>query len=220
MISFKATYRFRLEQRRFLIVRPLDAIFIISRAIEQGSVDEDKDAKLKLQSILTSSRVVSLLRYLLVHHTGAVQHDFFPPSQQISPAAAFNVKQVINDLLDPYNETGRSYQCPSVVAPLMHIDLCELEPENQVMKLMQMADVFSLPFCQLKLRKIFEIEQSPISDCGDGIPTDVVAGLFEGAKSAVASENTAWPILLSILDDRIARQVIPLSVRSEGQWLI
>lgn len=106
---FKATYRFRLEQRRFLIARPVDTIFVISKALELGSTSGNSSLKLKLESLLMSGSVMSLLRYLVVHHAVAVQNEFFPATKQIPQAAAVAIKRVIDCLLDPSHRTGKAH---------------------------------------------------------------------------------------------------------------
>lgn len=156
---------------------------------------------------------MSLLRYLLVSHTAAVLDSFIPAAQQKSPAAAMNISQIINSLLDPDNETGRRYPYTSVVSPLTSIDLSSSDPEIQVMRLMEMADEFSLPFCQLKLRQLIELRKDAISHSADGTQINIATALFEGAKSAVANGNTTWPIFLSVLEDGTARQVFRLFQR-------
>lgn len=110
-------YRFRLEQRRFSTARPLDTLFVITNAIELASTNGDGGIKMKLGSLLKSRSVMSLLRSLVIHHAVAVQDEFFPATNQSSQAAAFTIKQVINDLLDPSHENGIFYPCyPLIVS--------------------------------------------------------------------------------------------------------
>ena len=95
-------------------------------------------------------------------------------------------------------------------------DWTESDLEEQVKSLIQTVDDFSLPFCQLKLRQLLELEQTPQSGCGDNAQLRVVAALFEGAKAAVVGKNTAWPILLSVIDDGIVCQVCLSTLCSSG----
>ena len=88
----------------------------------------------------------------------------------------------------------------------MPLGVTELGLEEQLKRLIQTVDEFSLPFCQLKLRQLLDIEKKQMSDRDDA-QAQVVLPMFEGAKTAVASKNITWPFLLSVIDDGIATQV-------------
>jgi len=62
--------------------------------------------RLKLESLLASRSVMSLLRCLVVHHTVSVQNELLPTTRQIPQAPAVALKRVIDGLLDPSHETG------------------------------------------------------------------------------------------------------------------
>ena len=61
---------------------------------------------MKLESMLTGGGVKSLLWYLVVHHTGTVQSEFFSITTQITQAAATAIKRVIDGLLYQNHEHG------------------------------------------------------------------------------------------------------------------
>lgn len=98
----------------------------------------------------------------------------------------------------------------------MPLGLTELGLEEQLKRLIQTVDDFSLPFCQLKLRQLLELEKTPMSVSGDDNPTHVAVAISEGAKTAVASKNITWPILLSVMNDEIAGQVCLSTICSYG----
>jgi hypothetical protein len=151
---------------------------------------------------------MSLLRYLVVHETVAVQSQFFPAVENISQAATFAIKRVIDGLLDPSHEHGIPiFVTLSHRVSLMRLGLTKPCLEEQLKGLIQTVDDFSLPFCQLRIRQLLELGKKPMYGNKDDAQTYVVAAIFEGAKIAVAEKNTTWPILLSVIDDEIAGQV-------------
>lgn len=89
----------------------------------------------------------------------------------------------------------------------MQLGLTKSCLEEQLKRLIQTVDDFSLPFCQLRIRQLLEMEKKPMSGNKDDAQTYFVAAIFEGAKTAVAMKNTTWPILLSVIDDEIAGHV-------------
>ncbi len=120
----QATYRFRLEQRRFCIARPVDAIFILSKAVELGSNSQDGAIKLKLRSLLTSSRVMSLVRFLVVRDSVNVLSNLFPPDGKVLPEGAVAFVRMIDGLLDPDHEIG---EFPSA-------SFCDLAKANRLVQ--------------------------------------------------------------------------------------
>ena len=83
------------------------------------------------------------------------------------------------------------------------LDLPQKSLEDQVSTIVNAADDLSLPFCQLELRQIFELNKSS----SDGSDDTVSVALLEAIKAAVDNDRSNWSDLIAGLDTGLTRKV-------------
>ena len=80
---------------------------------------------------------------------------------------------------------------------------------------LNLADDFTLPFCQVKLASMFAMEDTIIQDADDD-GSERLAALDDAIETAVAAHNTNWTCIVPLLDSSIAQHI---RQRAETQFL-
>ncbi|KAI9776029.1 MAG: RNA polymerase II mediator complex subunit [Geoglossum umbratile] len=185
------SYHLRLEQRRYMEENPRETLSVMRRAIERGSTKLKGGHQDILESLLASTSVTSALRRYIVRNTENTHSCLILPLTKLPPDSSWRLKQIMDRLLEGSNSN----------------DLSEMDPEVQVTKILQIADEFSLPFCQIKLQLIFNSEKSSTSTDRTIGQITVTTSFFHAISSAIQNQNFAWADLVSVLDDDVARYV-------------
>ncbi|KAI9769426.1 MAG: RNA polymerase II mediator complex subunit [Geoglossum simile] len=184
-------YHFHLEQQRYTEENPRESLSIIRRAIERGSNKLKGSHQDVLEGLLASTTVTSALRRYIIRDTEETHSYLILPLTKLPSDGGWRLKQIMDRLLEGNNSD----------------DLSEMDPEVQVTKILQIADEFSLPFCQIKLKLIFNSEKSSApADRTTGQIT-VTTSFFHAISSAIQNQNFAWTDLVSVLDDDVARYI-------------
>lgn len=162
-----------------------------------------------LGNLLASVSVSSALRRYIVHDTANTHSCLILPLTKLPPDGSWRLKQIMDRLLEGSNSNGTTLNCYIGLryTPLTQTDLSEMDPEVQVTKILQIADEFSLPFCQIKLQLIFNSEKSSTSTDRTIGQITVTTSFFHAISSAIQNQNFAWADLVSALDDDVARYV-------------
>ncbi|KAH0543775.1 hypothetical protein FGG08_001957 [Glutinoglossum americanum] len=185
------SYHFRLEQQRFVAENPGETLSVIRRAIERGSTKTKAGHQDILENLLTGVSVTSALRRYIVHDIVNTHTCLILPLTKLPSDSSWRLKQIMDRLLEGSHSN----------------DLSEMDPEVQVTKILQIADEFSLPFCQIKLQLIFNSEKSSASTDRTIGQITVTTSFFHAISSAIQNQNFAWADLVSALDDDVARYV-------------
>jgi mediator of RNA polymerase II transcription subunit 12 len=99
-------YRYRLCQQKFCADRPEEMLEHICRTIESCSSHVSTDLQAHFTSLLSSDRLLGVLRQLAVHEFHAFAVAFQFRSDAGSDHATSAVKTLLNSLLDPENSLG------------------------------------------------------------------------------------------------------------------
>ncbi|KAI9860017.1 MAG: RNA polymerase II mediator complex subunit [Trichoglossum hirsutum] len=203
------SYHFRLEQQRFVAENSRETLSVIRRAIERGSTKIKGSHQDMLGNLLASVSVSSALRRYIVHDTANTHSCLILPLTKLPPDGSWRLKQIMDRLLEGSNSNGTTLNCYIGLryTPLTQTDLSEMDPEVQVTKILQIADEFSLPFCQIKLQLIFNSEKSSTSTDRTIGQITVTTSFFHAISSAIQNQNFAWADLVSALDDDVARYI-------------
>ncbi|OCL08825.1 hypothetical protein AOQ84DRAFT_388572, partial [Glonium stellatum] len=178
-------YRYRLEQQKFCADPEKGILRYIRRTIDLCSLYASTDLDNHLTSLLSSNRLLALLRQFAVHDVQTFATTSGIGSDSTTGIAA--VKRALDRLLDPANS----------------LDLPKKSLEDQVSTIVNAADDLSLPFCQLELRQIFELNKSS----SDGSDDTVSVALLEAIKAAVDNDRSNWSDLIGGLDSGLTRKI-------------
>jgi mediator of RNA polymerase II transcription subunit 12 len=77
----------------------------------------------------------------------------------------------------------------------------EMEPSSQAERVILMNNDFSLPYCQLKLKLLFNAK------AGNEVKNHIVDVMFKAAVTDSRSKRSHWVGLVSLMDHEAARQV-------------
>ena len=83
------------------------------------------------------------------------------------------------------------------------IGLSKLDAEQQASALVNSADDFSVPFCQLELQLLFKIHTESDEEGELGVADAIIQSI----KASVEADKSTWPDLLTGLDGEMTRKV-------------
>ncbi|KAI9829413.1 MAG: hypothetical protein M1819_006350 [Sarea resinae] len=185
------SYRFKLEQQRFMADNPHELFHVIRKAIRQGSASVDEDIRSKLESLLASPSFISMAQKLVIDYSAAVQTELITGLESAPSIVAAYTKEMFDHLLDPQ-------QCH---------DLKNTESEGEIIKIVQMIDDFNLPICQLRLQLVFARDCKPDSEAYAIVADSMIRSFFDAVESEEDGDRSHWASLLTILDERMERQI-------------
>ncbi|CBF76885.1 hypothetical protein AN4741.2 [Aspergillus nidulans FGSC A4] len=180
------TYRFRLAQQEFLVKYPEETLNIISDAIPLFDADFH-DANLGSRRPDLPACTVVLLRTLLAQNSSLVLKYCM---QKLDGHSSFTT--VLGKAVD-------------ILLGLDPED--EMEPSSQAERVILMNNDFSLPYCQLKLKLLFNAK------AGNEVKNHIVDVMFKAAVTDSRSKRSHWVGLVSLMDQEAARQI---RERAEG----
>lgn len=173
------SYRFELAQEEFLSKHANEVFTAIQdTAATMTRAPASNDADLQQ---LWGKRTVPLLRDILVRHSGD-NADYIHVMLKDNPATIGIARDALDQLLD--SETSRNETSLS-------------EAESTI----NMADNFSLPFCQMKLQMLFNTE------AGDDVRNSIVDVMFKSAVADVQAGRTHWLDLVTLMSQEAVEQV-------------
>ena len=197
-MTSEEVYRLRIHQTNMQRDHPLDILPVIRRFLALESYDTiDKLPTIPAQ-ILSPELHEFLQRLVLLDIDSLIQTLILPLLQSPSTRTSSTISAIVDRLLI---ENG-------------HRD-AEPIPIDTVLNL---ADDFTLPFCQIKLASIFTPGQfsSETTEPTDGSEPVLLQAFDRAIDSAVAAKNTAWTCIIPLLDISIARH---LRQRAEAQFI-
>ncbi|KAH8703880.1 putative RNA polymerase II mediator complex component Srb8 [Talaromyces proteolyticus] len=174
------SYRFALAQEEFLS-KHLNEVFTIiqdSAAILTQSPAKDSASLQESWARYTTP----LLREILVRHPGDGTHEYVRAMLKDYPATLSIVRRALDELLNFDHQKE-------------HDDVLEAETTIKV------ADDFSLPFCQMKLQMLFNMEK------GEEVRNSIVDVMFKSAVADVRSGQTHWLDLVSLMSQEAVEQI-------------
>lgn len=188
-------YRLRIHQSNMQKDHPLDVLSVIRRSLTYESNNDI--AKFGVHpSEMPNALLHEFLQRLVLLDTDSIIHKLMMPLVKTpGTKASSTIATIVDRLLVDDDRKG--------TRPI---------PMDVVLNL---ADDFSLPFCQVKLASIFIPGQSsPETTAGEE------PGLLQtfdiAIDSAVASKNTTWACIIPLLDISIARH---LRQRAESKFV-
>ncbi|KAL4821095.1 hypothetical protein BDW67DRAFT_152046 [Aspergillus spinulosporus] len=174
------TYRFRLAQQEFLAKYPEETLNIINDAIPLFDSDLH-DAKSGSRRTDLPACTVVLLRTLLAQNSNIVLKYCM---QKLDGHSSFTT--VLGKAVD-------------ILLGLDSED--EMEPSSQAERVIFMNNDFSLPYCQLKLKLLFNAK------AGNEVKNHIVDVMFKAAVTDSRSRRSNWVGLVSLMDQEAARQI-------------
>ncbi|CRG82980.1 Mediator of RNA polymerase II transcription subunit 12 [Talaromyces islandicus] len=176
------SYRFELAQEEFLSKHANEVFTAIQdTAATMTRAPANDDASLQQ---LWSKRTVPLLREILVRHSGDDAQNYIHVMLKENPAALGIARDALDQLLNFDSEPSRNENSLS-------------EAESTI----NMADNFSLPFCQMKLQMLFNTE------AGDDVRNSIVDVMFKSAVADVQAGQTHWLDLVTLMSQEAVEQV-------------
>lgn len=197
-MTSEEVYRLRIHQTNMQKDHPLDILSVIRRSLALESSDTITKFGVHPYEVSGPGLREFLQRVVLLETDSMVQKLILPLLESSSPKILFRISTIVDRLLV---EDG-----PRNAEPI---------PIEMVLNL---ADDFTLPFCQIKLASIF----TPVKSNSESVEAtdEDEAGLLQAfdtaIDSAVAAKNTAWACIIPLLDISIARH---LRQRAETQFV-
>jgi mediator of RNA polymerase II transcription subunit 12 len=177
------SYRFELAQEEFLSKHANEVFTAIQdTAATMTRAPASDDANLQH---LWSKRTVPLLREILVRHTGEDAQDYIHVMLKDNPATLGIARDTLDQLLN-FESHDQSQNENSLS-----------EAESTI----NMADNFSLSFCQMKLQMLFNTE------AGDDVRNSIVDVMFKSAVVDVQAGRTHWLDLVTLMSQEAVEQV-------------
>ncbi|KAA6408073.1 MAG: RNA polymerase II mediator complex component Srb8 [Lasallia pustulata] len=170
-------YRFRREQECIIRTHPSQLVLIV-RATIIACTEGPPLTQLRARTLISSSEVGSLLKDIMVRHP-----ESMPELYQAFTAGPLvdHVKLAIDQLLDPGSEQD-----------ILHEDV-----DSQIVAIMQVANDFNLPFCQLKLKFTLRRPDATRLDSGQ---ESVVPTLMDAIRSSIDRGSTVWARVIAVLE--------------------
>ena len=192
-MTSEEVYRLRIHHTNMQRDHPLDILPVIRRFLALESNDTiDKSSTLRTQ-ILCPELHKFLQRLVLLDIDSVIRTLILPLLQSPSMRTSSSMSDIVDRLLI---ENGHKYAEPIPIEAVLNL-----------------ADDFTLPFCQIKLASIFTSETTEPTD---GNEPALLQAFDTAIDSAVAAKNTAWTCIIPLLDISIARH---LRQRAEAQFV-
>jgi mediator of RNA polymerase II transcription subunit 12 len=197
MMTSEEVYRLRIHQTNVQRDYPSDILPVIRRFLALDS-SKSSDEPGTLPSRILPGMHDFLQRQALLDTDSLIRMLVLPLLASSNTRASSTISAIVDKLL----MEGGHHSAAS-----MSIDV-----------VLNLADDFTLPFCQIKLASIFSPSQSS-SESTEGVDGNESALLeaFDTAiDSAIAGKNTAWTCIIPLLDISISRH---LRHRAESQFI-
>jgi mediator of RNA polymerase II transcription subunit 12 len=198
-ITAEESYRLRIKQKQLQRDHHVEVLAVIRQAIEELNtrIYATKNRGVDFQSLLSSQEFDELLQRLVLIDTDST------------------ILILVKALLAVGAMTGIT-AINAIVDRLVAANRCQGGQEQiPIEMILDLADDFTLPFCQVKLALMFSTDNAGTVTSEDGSSERLEA--FDNAiESAVAAENTTWACILPLLDISIAQH---LRARAETQFL-
>ena len=186
VMTVEETYRLCIKQSHLQSDNPIDTLTVIRRALENPSVVADNPLLPALGS--RDPTLFKLLQRLVLVNTDAVTKTLVLPLLQTgNEEIGATIVAIVDNLLaaDRYQERTKP------IAIEMVLDI---------------ADDFTLPFCQVKLASMLAREDANMTDTEeDGSKRS--EALDNAIETAVATQNTSWICIVPLLHGSIAQHV-------------
>lgn len=197
----QSTYRWRLEQRRFVKDNALKILASIVEVVKTNAQSKDAAIESSIDTLLGSSPFISMLRALIVQHPAEVRGCFMSISANSGWQASMKFEFILNQLLQGNDEDGSLPDMPPAREGVSTVN-----PEVQIVRLMQQLEYLSLPFCQIRLQLLFQ-ESNSEGVNSKSAHSSVINSLCRSIDSAVAEGNFTWVETISVLNSSVASQV-------------
>lgn len=240
-------YQFRTQQILFSHKQNSGLLDLIKESFELKDTVPESQAARALFGRLLSHRLLSVLKHFAITNLPSVDFLLEMPRQASDGSHNTDITSVLDRIIDPLNALSKSlllFPHVFVDSKTNHInqDLPGMSHEEQATTILRTADQLSLPFCQLKLRDLFNsippgapsIESLPATfidylklapELDHAYLLDIAAGMDTKFTQLVG--NTLFMyfffcICLPCVDSRACRRrdskFIDLSLRSGYRW--
>lgn len=195
VMTTEEAYRLRIKQSHLQRDNPLETLTVVCRALENSLFVAGKPLLPALD--FTDPAMYKLLQRLVLVDADAMTKTLvLPLLQSGNEDIARKIVAIVDMLLaaERYEEGTKSIAIEMVL---------------------NLADDFTLPFCQVKLASMFAMEDATMKDTEeDG--SERFQALNNAIETAMAAHNTSWTCIVPLLDISIAQHV---RQRAETQFL-
>lgn len=143
-----------------------------------------------------------MLQSLIVQRTGTVQSCFTSVLVNTGGKATSEVLWILDHLL--YKNLNYGIDSPTTIAEVGH---SRDDSEVEVMRAMRKIDDFTLPFCQIILRLLFDERELLKDHQGGSSQGSMITSLCHSVDLVADEVKSLWVDVISVLDDCVASQV-------------
>lgn len=144
--------------------------------------------------------VVTLLGHLLIRNPECATQSCVQKLIDQNPASMAALQKALNLLLGLESQTGAL----DFVNSLLAFSNCVIDQKSvllEAQKVINMTNDFSLPFCQLKLQILFNVES------GEEVRKSIVDAMFKAAVADARVRSSHWVDLVALMSQDAVRQV-------------
>lgn len=199
IMTVEEIYRLRIKQSNLQREQPSAVLQIMRGVFEHASFDDVDSGgdQFDAKGLFKSHSMYELLQALvLVDVNSIVQILIMPLLQSAQSGVAFAISSVVDKLLTPNDTNEGTQQIP-------------------IEMVLDLADDFTLPFCQVKFALVFNKYRSGNTGSQDESLQQLEA-LDRAIDSAIAAANTTWTCIIPLLDNSVTQH---LRNRAETQFL-
>ena len=195
VMTLQEAYRLRIKQTHLQKDDPMETLTIIRRALE----NTDLKTGSALFPALDSAEPLAMYRLL----------------QRL---VLVNADSLTKTLVLPLLKGGNERNVKSVVSIVDRLVAAERYEEGAksiaIEVVLNLADNFTLPFCQVKLASMFASADFSVKDTEGG--PEQLAALDKAIAAAIAAGNTSWTCIIPLLEPSISQHI---RKRAERQFL-
>lgn len=195
VMTAEESYRLHVKQSHLQQDNPKEALIVISRALEHCHFTHDS----ALVSGLAGSDpnvIYTILQRLVLEDADAVTKTLVLP-------------------LFKNDDEDISNSAIAIVDQLVAAEKYEQSRPITIEMILNLANDFTLPYCQIKLASMFAMEDASMKDKEEE-GTDRLSALDNAIEEAVAAHNTSWTCIVPLLEPSIAQH---LRRRAETDFL-
>jgi mediator of RNA polymerase II transcription subunit 12 len=196
VITAEEAYRLRIKQCHLQKDNPVETLSVIRRALENCDY-RSGSAMFHALDFADPLAMYKLLQRLVLVDADSMNKN----------------------LVLPLLKSGDGKIGTSVVAIVDRLVAAEKYEEGAkpipIEVVLNLADYFTLPFCQVKLAAIFAMKDASMKDTEEDV-SERLQALDNAIETAVAAQNTSWTCIVPLLDSSIAQHI---RKRAETQFL-
>ncbi|KAF2400311.1 hypothetical protein EJ06DRAFT_582173 [Trichodelitschia bisporula] len=184
--SQQDVYRYRIKARQFVSVNRFAVFQRLRQTIDLCQSGTVPSCSLRMGMLLINPALMSLLKDTAINSRDVLMDSLFLPASSTDSNTPSMTKQILDRLLDPFGRLGFS----------------TLSRQNQIIRLVEIADDLSFPFCEMQVRYLL----APGSEAL-GMGVGLAPSLFAAICGAMDEDRCVWAEIISSLSSDVALKI-------------